>query len=47
MVTISEINRCVGWDDVEFIRAKTFSAGNLTNRFQSVNVDIRKRIRLL
>lgn len=35
----------IGWDDVEFIRAETFSPGNLTNRFQSVNVDIRKRIR--
>lgn len=37
----------VGWDDVEFTRAETFSPGNLTNRFQSVNVDIRKRTRLL
>ncbi len=37
----------IGWDDVEFTRAETFSPGNLTNRFQSVNVDIGKRIRLL
>lgn len=37
----------IGWDDVEFTRAETFSPGNLTNRFQSVNVDIAKRIRLL
>ncbi len=36
----------IGWDDVEFMRAETFSPGNLTNCFQSVNVDIRKRIRL-
>ena len=35
----------IGWDDVEWMRAETFSSGNLTNRFQSVNVDIRKRIR--
>lgn len=37
----------IGWDDVEFLRAETFSPGNLTSRFQSVNVDIRRRIRLL
>jgi len=37
----------IGWDDVEFTRAETFSPGNLTNRFQSVNVDVAKRIRQL
>ncbi len=37
----------VGWDDVEFIRSRTFSAGSLTSRFHSVNVDIRRRIRYL
>ncbi len=35
----------IGWDDVEFLRAETFSPGNLATRFQSVNVDIRKRLR--
>ena len=35
----------IGWDDVEWMRAETFSPGNLINRFQSVNVDIRKRVR--
>lgn len=34
----------IGWDDVEFLRAETFSPGNLATRFQSVNVDIRKRL---
>ena len=37
----------IGRDDVEFMCAETFSSGNLTNRFQSVNVEIRKRIQLL
>lgn len=34
----------IGWDDVEFLRAETFSPGNLSTRFQSVTVDMRKRL---
>lgn len=37
----------IGLDDMEFCRALLFSSGNLTNRYQSVNTDIRKRIRYL
>ena len=37
----------IGWDDMEFCRAMLFSPGNLTSRYQSVNTDIRKRIRYL
>lgn len=35
----------IGLDDVEAIRTQMFSAGSLSNRYQSVNTDIRKRIR--
>ncbi|MEZ6063344.1 MAG: 6-phosphofructokinase [Planctomycetaceae bacterium] len=35
----------IGWDDVEFMRAELFSPGNLSTRYQSVNIDMRKRIR--
>lgn len=35
----------IGSDDMEYCRAMLFSPGNLTSRYQSVNTDIRKRIR--
>jgi ATP-dependent phosphofructokinase / diphosphate-dependent phosphofructokinase len=37
----------IGWDDVEFIRTQLFSPGNLATRYQSVNIDVRKRTRYL
>jgi 6-phosphofructokinase 1 len=37
----------IGVDDMEEVRLELFSPGNLTNRFQSVNVDIQKRIQYL
>lgn len=37
----------IGSDDVEAIRTQLFSLGSLSNRYQSVNTDIRKRIRYL
>ncbi len=37
----------IGADDMEFCRVQMFGPGNLTNRYQSVNIDIRKRIRYL
>lgn len=37
----------IGQDDVESIRTQMFSPGSLSNRYQSVNTDIRKRIRYL
>jgi ATP-dependent phosphofructokinase / diphosphate-dependent phosphofructokinase len=37
----------IGADDMEDVRVELFHAGNLTQRYQSVNVDIQKRIRLL
>lgn len=37
----------LGTDDMEEVRVQQFHPGNLTNRYQSVNVDIHKRIRLL
>jgi len=40
-------SNAIGWDDVEFIREETFGGGNLTRRFQSANVDVGKRVRLL
>lgn len=39
--------RAVGADDVEYIRREVFDAGCLSNRYQSINTDIRKRIRYL
>ncbi len=35
----------IGWDDMEFCRVHMFGSGNLTNRYQSVVTDIRKRTR--
>jgi ATP-dependent phosphofructokinase / diphosphate-dependent phosphofructokinase len=37
----------VGADDMEFCRTHVFSPGSLTTRYQSVNTDVRKRIRYL
>jgi len=37
----------IGSDDMEDVRVELFHPGNLTQRYQSVNVDIQKRIRLL
>lgn len=37
----------IGWDDMEFMRSSLFSPGNLTSRYQSVNTEVRKRIRYL
>ena len=37
----------IGADDVECIRTQMFSSGSVRNRYQSVNTDIRKRIRYL
>lgn len=39
--------RAVGADDVEYIRREVFDAGCLHNRYQSINTDIRRRIRYL
>ncbi len=35
----------IGADDMEFMRAELFSPGNLSTRYQSMNTDMRKRIR--
>lgn len=37
----------IGWDDLEHMRSTLFSTGNLTRRYQSLNVDILKRTRYL
>ena len=37
----------IGADDLEHMRAELFSPGNLSTSYQSVNVDIQKRIRRL
>ena len=37
----------IGADDVESIRTQMFSSGSVRNRYQSINTDIRKRIRYL
>jgi 6-phosphofructokinase len=37
----------IGLDDVESVRSQIFSPGSLSNRYQSVVTDIRKRIRYL
>lgn len=37
----------IGMDDMEDTRVNLFHPGNLTNRFQSVNIDIQKRMRYL
>lgn len=37
----------IGYDDMEDVRVQLFHPGNLTTRYQSVNIDIQKRMRLL
>jgi 6-phosphofructokinase 1 len=37
----------IGTGDVEFIRTTLFNPGNLTSRYQSINVDVHKRLRFL
>jgi 6-phosphofructokinase 1 len=37
----------IGADDLEEVRMQQFNPGNLTRRYQSVNVDIQKRMRYL
>ncbi|MSR59023.1 MAG: 6-phosphofructokinase [Planctomycetaceae bacterium] len=37
----------IGLDDMEDVRVELFHSGNLTQRYQSVNVDMQKRIRVL
>ena len=34
----------IGWGDMEHMRADLFSPGNLATRYQSVNIDIQKRM---
>ena len=40
-------SRAVGADDLEHMRTELFSRSQLTSRYQSINVDISKRVRLL
>lgn len=40
-------SNAVGSDDMEYCRTQVFSTGSLTTRYQSVNTDLRKRIRYL
>lgn len=37
----------IGLDDMENLRAELFSPGNLATRYQSINIDLRKRTRYL
>jgi 6-phosphofructokinase 1 len=37
-------NRAIGTDDTEFLLKELFHPGNLSTRYQSVNIDIQKRI---
>lgn len=43
----SIFTHAIGQDDTEVIRAKLFNPGNLITPYQSVNVDVHKRIRYL
>ena len=43
----SIFTHAIGQDDIESIRAKLFSPGNLVTSYQSVNVDMQKRIRYM
>jgi len=38
------LTNAIGFDDVEELRAETFSPGKLSTRYQSVNIDIQRRI---
>lgn len=40
-------SNAIGADDVEDLRANTFAAGKLSNRYQSVAIDIRRRLEFL
>ena len=40
-------SNAIGLDDMEEVRVQLFNRGNLTNRYQSVNIDIQKRIQIL
>jgi hypothetical protein len=41
------LTNAIGFDDVEEVRAQTFSPGKLSARYQSVNIDIQRRIEIL
>ena len=43
----SIFTNAIGADDLEHMRTDLFSPGNLSTRYQSVNVDIQKRIQVL
>ncbi len=43
----SILTNAMGHDDVEFLRTDMFSPGKLSTRFQSVNIDIARRIETL
>ena len=44
---LSIFTNAIGADDVECIRSDLFSPGNLSSRYQSVNIDIQKRMKFL
>jgi 6-phosphofructokinase 1 len=44
---MSIFTSAIGADDVEHIRAQLFSPGHLATRYQSVNIDIQKRLEYL
>ena len=44
---LSIFSNAIGVDDIEHIRMDLFSPGNLSTRYQSVNIDIQKRTQLL
>lgn len=44
---LSIFSNAIGVDDVEHIRTDLFSPGNLSTRYQSVNIDIQKRTQVL
>ena len=41
------LTNAIGTDDTEELRAETFAAGKLSTRYQSVNIDIQRRIETL
>jgi 6-phosphofructokinase 1 len=41
------LTNALGSDDTEELRAETFAAGKLSTRYQSVNIDIQRRIEVL
>ena len=44
---LSIFSNAIGVDDIEHIRTELFSPGNLSTRYQSVNIDIQKRTQVL